>query len=190
MVKAQTPTVAEIKNTASETDARALISLAICEVCDFFNVSKNMSDTQIALTADLIIESFWYLKLEEIKYCFRRAMRTAKLFDRLDGNIILGWLRTYDAERTEEAIRISEQEETQAVNRLEHNPGAVKFEEYIEWLRGKANAGDKDATERLHDIENPPPSAMKIYTSQERHERAVDFHRWYYTEYLQTKKIK
>ena len=78
MVAAKTPTIARIKNEASETDVRALLYIAICEVCDFFNVGKNMNDTQVALTADLIIEEFWHLRLEEIKYCFRRAMRREK----------------------------------------------------------------------------------------------------------------
>jgi len=156
MVKAQTPTIAKIKNTVSETDARALISLAICEVCDFFNVGKNMNDTQVALTADLIIEQYWHLKPEEIKYCFRRAMCTEKLFDRLDGNIILGWLEAYDKERTEEAIRISEHEDYVRMNVSPDNDAdtsAVSYEEFINNLRKAAEAGDKESIELLQQIE-------------------------------------
>ena len=44
-----------------------------------------------------IIDRFYYLKLEEIKLCFRNAMASGKIYDRLDGNIILGWLNEYDA---------------------------------------------------------------------------------------------
>ena len=58
-----------------------------------------MNDVQVALTADLIIDRFYYLKLEEIKLCFRNAMASGKIYDRLDGNIILGWLNEYDAQR-------------------------------------------------------------------------------------------
>lgn len=33
--------------------------------------------------------------------CFRNAMASGKIYDRLDGNIILGWLNEYDAQRDE-----------------------------------------------------------------------------------------
>ena len=135
MVASKTPTIAKIKNKISLNDARALLSIAICEVCDFFNIGKNMNDTQIALTVDLIIESFWYMKLEEIKYCLHRAMMREKVFDRLDGNIIIGWLREYDSERTEEAMRVSEHEETLSWNENRPDSSAVTFEEYQKMLR-------------------------------------------------------
>lgn len=153
MVAAATPTLAKIKNEASETDARALLYIAVCEVCDFFNVGKNMNDTQIGVTVDLILELFWYFKLEEVKYCFRRAMARGKLFDRLDGNIIIGWLREYDAERTEEAIRLSDQRASEEQNAAYDNPDAVSFERYTEILRERAASGDEDAAARLKDIE-------------------------------------
>lgn len=150
MVEAQTPTIAMIKNSASETDARALLYIAICEVCDFFNVGKNMNDVQVAMTADLIIEQYWHLKMEEIKYCFRRAMSEGKLFDRLDGNIILGWLRTYDEERTEEAIRISDQEASEEINaHCLPVPGAMSYDEYIALLERQSDNGDYDAQDKL-----------------------------------------
>lgn len=150
MVGAQTPTLAKIKNEISLDYARALLSIAVCEVCDFFNVGKNMSDTQVAVTVDLILESFWYLRLEEIKYCFRRAMRRERLYDRLDGNIIIGWLAEYDAERTEEAIRISEQREAEAANLLPApSEDTMSLAQYMELLRQRADEGDGQAAEEL-----------------------------------------
>lgn len=151
VAETQIPTLAKIKNDASETDARALLYIAVCEVCDFFNVGKNMNDTQVAITVDLILESFWHLKPTEIKYCFRRAMMREKLFDRLDGNIIIGWLREYDAERTEEAMRISEQEESQKSGPLatdSSTAGAISFQQYLETLRERAKT-DPNAAELL-----------------------------------------
>ncbi len=149
MVRSNSPTIALIKNSTSLTSARALISLAICEVCDFFNVGKNMNDKQVALTADLIIESFWHLKLEEIKYCFRRAMRTEKLFDRLDGNIILGWLAEYDRERTEEAMRISDEESRRTDAMALPEADTMSLGEYVADLQEKAEQGDETAKEGL-----------------------------------------
>ena len=152
MVAALTPTIAKIKNETSLTEVRALLSIAICEVCDFFNVGKNMNDKQIAFTADLIIEQYWYLKLEEIKYCFHRAMRQERLYDRLDGNIILSWLADYDAQRAEAAINISHNEEIMAKNKVTENPDGKDFESYIKELRQRAVSDDK-AKELLENYE-------------------------------------
>ena len=186
MVEARTPTLAKIKNEASETDARALLYIAVCEVCDFFNVGKNMNDLQIGITVDLVLESFWYFKLEEIKYCFRRAMAREKLFDRLDGNIILGWLRDYDEERTKEAMRISEQRESQEVNEHKENPGAVTFREYMAALEEKART-DKDAAKRLKEI-NELPAVNVISVSREDRERKTrEFQMWKQFNYLLNK---
>lgn len=189
MVAAQTPTLAKIKNEASETDARALLYIAICEVCDFFNVGKNMNDAQIALTVDLIIEQFWYFKLEEIKYCFRRAMMREKLFDRLDGNIILGWLREYDAERTEEAMRISEQEALQSENRSFDSPHAVSYDDYLASLAERAKT-DKEAAEILDSINNPPSQRLTPLTKEEQERKEKEFRRWEIFEYMQKKSKK
>lgn len=110
MIKSDSPNLATIKNKASLCDAQALISLAICEVCEFYNVKQSMNDVQIAMTADVILERFWYLKLEEIKKCFRDAVVTEKVYERLDGSVFLGWLLKYDMERTDIAMQISENE--------------------------------------------------------------------------------
>lgn len=186
MVAAQTPTLAKIKNKASEVDARALLYIAICEVCDFFNVGKNMNDTQVAVTIDLILESFWHLRLEEIKYCFRRAMMREKLFDRLDGNIIIGWLREYDVERTEEAMRISEQREMQQVNETSDCPEAVSFEDYVADLRNRA-LKDEKAAQVLNEIDNPSPKRLNLLTNEERAQKDHDFRIWRTFNYLSRK---
>lgn len=186
MVAAQTPTIAKIKNEVSEGDIRALLTIAVAEVCNFFNVGKNMNDAQIALTVDLIIERFWYFKLEEIKYCFRRAMMHEKLFDRLDGNIILGWLQAYDAERTEEAMRLSDQEATERMNRQVDNPDGISFAEYVAKLEQRS-ATDESAAKRLADIQaimQTPNATSKEEQQQKEH----DFKLWKNFKYLLGKK--
>lgn len=186
MVAAQTPTIAKIKNEVSEGDIRALLTIAVAEVCNFFNVGKNMNDAQIALTVDLIIERFWYFKLEEIKYCFRRAMMHEKLFDRLDGNIILGWLQAYDAERTEEAMCLSDQESAERMNRQVDNPDGISFAEYVAKLEQRS-ATDKSAAKRLADIKaimRTPNAAPKEEQQRKEHE----FKLWKNFNYLLGKK--
>lgn len=189
MVAAKTPTLAKIKKSASETEARALLYIALCELADFFNVGKNMRDTQIALTVDLILESFWYFKLEEIKYCFRRAMMREKLFDRLDGNIIIGWLREYDAERTDEAMRISEQEESEKFNNVVPGVGAMSWAEYHDRLKSAAASGDAEAMAKIAEFNDLRSSnKKKVLTKEQKHEKEVGFKQYFYNEYLKNKK--
>lgn len=188
MVAAQTPTLAKIKNSASETEARALLFIALCEVCDFFNVGKNMSDTQVAVTADLILETYWYMKLEEIKFCFRRAMQREKLFDRLDGNIILGWLRDYDTERTEQAMRLSDQEASQIQFGQKPSEGAMSWEAYTDRLWNLALYADPEAVEKLSDMQDVATAFTAPPTKEEAHQKEIDFKRYFYTQYLKGNK--
>lgn len=187
MVAAQTPTLAKIKNEASETDAKALLYIAVCEVCNFFNVGKNMNDTQVAVTVDLILESFWHLKLEEIKYCFRRAMMREKLFDRLDGNIIISWLREYDDERTEEAMRLSEQEESAERHNILPSAGAMSYREWLDELEERALT-DQEAATMLEQIKNPPQQRLTLLSKEDKEKKDHEFKKWKTFQYLPNKK--
>lgn len=186
LVAAKTPTLAEIKKKVSLNDVRALLSIAVCEVCDFFNVGKNMNDIQVALTVDLIIERFWYFKLEEIKHCLRKAMMREKLFDRLDGNIIMGWLESYDAERTEEAMRQSEQEAQRRQNETAEAADAISFDEFLSKLEQRART-DKEAAKLLAHIKDMQAQRDKALSAKEREAEKHDFRLQYY-KYLFGKK--
>ena len=100
-----------------------------------------MNDVQVALTADLIIDRFYYLKLEEIKLCFRNAMASGKIYDRLDGNIILGWLNEYDAQRDEIVSSLSINEAHEQNN----NSTGMFYGEYIKHLTERSENGDEEA---------------------------------------------
>lgn len=67
---------------------------------------------QISITCDLILERFGNYKIQDFQICFRKAMAGdyGKLYNRIDGAIILEWLNTYDAERTEEIVKLRERE--------------------------------------------------------------------------------
>lgn len=166
---------------------KLIIMHALKEVRDFFNVGKNLTNPQITITAELIMSQFWYFKIEDIKCCLRRAMLREKLFDRLDGNIILGWLKEYDNERTEEAMRISENEESRAVNEVKESPDTVSYEDYLANLEQRAKS-DKDAAELLAQIKNPQPQRLTLLSSEERAKKDHDFKMWKQFDYLLKKK--
>lgn len=134
-----------IRKEITLAGARAILVIAINELVSFFNVGKTMNDVQVALTADLIIDRFYYLKLEEIKLCFRNAMASGKIYDRLDGNIILGWLNEYDAQRDEIVSSLSINEAHEQNN----NSTGMFYGEYIKHLTERSENGDEEAKELL-----------------------------------------
>lgn len=128
--------------------AQAIIAIAVSEVVQFFNVGKTMNDKQVAITSDLIIDRFYYLKLEEIKYCFHRAMCSGKVYDRLDGNILIGWLNEYDAER-DEFCSLNIINENKVHKAEDKSTNTCPYDEFWESQRELAEAGDKEAIERV-----------------------------------------
>lgn len=156
---------------------KAIVLLALKELADFFNVGKNMSRSQMSLTADLIAMRFWYFKVEDIKLCFRQAMLTKKVYDRLDGNIIVGWLNEYDDERTEIAMRLSEAEETAMQGSAVETEETMNYEEYVADLERRAST-DEEAASLLAQIKNPPKTRLTLMTREERDKREHDFKIW------------
>lgn len=134
-----------IKNDIGIDQARAALVLLVVEVTNFFNVGKTMNDIQVAATCDLIIDTYSYLKLDDFKLCFKKGMlgEYGKIYDRMDGAVILGWIREYNLCRDEAAIR---DEETKKRNNLD---SGVFYEDYINNLKNRADNGDTEAIEAL-----------------------------------------
>ncbi|WP_230324301.1 hypothetical protein [Bacteroides nordii] len=160
--------VSTLKNELGLVGVRAILVLAVTEVCNFFNVGKSMNATQVAMTVDLIIEKYFYLKLEDIKLCFRRAMYSHTAYDRIDGNVILSWLERYDADRDEycslHSINVSKS------HKKEDKSAAIgcSYDEYWDGQRKLAEGGDKEAIERVkhHDELVKVMSTKKTFVSQ------------------------
>lgn len=112
---ADLPAISSIKKAYGADFTQAYIETWIVNVCEFLNIGKNMNPNQIYDTAELIAEDFHYLTVADINLVFKRAKlgRYGQIFDRLDGQVILGWFRSYDHERTAEA----EQESINEANR-------------------------------------------------------------------------
>lgn len=140
----------DIRNELGLIGIRAIISLLISDVVHFFNVGKTMNDIQVAMTCDLIIDAYPYLKLEDLKLCFKNAMllKYGKLYDRIDGAIIIGWLMGYTQERDEHAIMASDK----AVERIESDlSDGVFYQDYLSNLKSRAELGDGEAKKYLEE---------------------------------------
>ena len=112
---------------------------------------------QIAMTADVILQRFWYLKLEEIKKCFRDAIVNEKVYERLDGSVFLGWLLKYDMERTDIAMQISENEAKAQVAESEQlligdGTPCGTYSDYKQRVLQRVEQGDEKAKEELEQI--------------------------------------
>ncbi len=150
------------------------LSMMIQEVNDFFNVKGNMNIKQMALTAELILDNpgFYDLTLGNIKACFRRKMMEGRLYDRLDGNIVIGWLREFKSEMADrcETVRegedrIREREEAAA------GVGPITHAAYMAMLKARANNGDSEALSILAEYRR----RSKTVTAEERRKKDLEF---------------
>ena len=80
---------------------KAFLSLILNDLANFFNIGKNMNAYQIEQTIQIIWEEYYDFAFADFRRCFNKAKKGfyGKIYDRLDGNIILEWLREYSQER-------------------------------------------------------------------------------------------
>lgn len=113
-IKSDTFHISALINVNDEKDVKAILVLMVIDHVKFFSVGKSMDDGQVVNTVNLIISEYGWLKLEDIAVCFknRRLGKYGKLFDVLDGSIILQDLSTYVQERMNLIDRAHNQQKT------------------------------------------------------------------------------
>lgn len=172
-------TLAQYRRALTHEQQLMYLSMMMLEVNDFFNVKGKMTAKQIRITAELILdnENFYDLTLGNIKACFRQKMMSEKLYDRLDGNIIIGWLREFKSDLADwcETVhegedRIRQREETSG------GVGAITHEAYLAMLRAKAEGGDKEAQQTLDEYQR----RSRIPTPDQERQKQIDFLRFKY----------
>ena len=106
-----------------------------------------MTDTQVAMTVDLIIEEYPYMKTDDFKLCFKNAMKMkyGENYNRIDGSIIMAWLREYNKERCSVADSQSWNEHKSHIANEQKPVSGMFYEEYRTDLERRALAGDKSA---------------------------------------------
>lgn len=103
-----TPSLAGIKRQMIVFDpekgdllAKAFLTAIITDLVMFFNVGKTMNQSQVVQVVEMIQTDCYFLKPSELKYCFDNA-KTGKygtVYDRIDGNVIFGFIDKYLEER-------------------------------------------------------------------------------------------
>lgn len=68
---------------------------------EFISVSRNMNEKQVLMTAQLIMEDFAHLRLEDVQLALKNAAKGkyGQFYESMDGTKILGFIRQYDNER-------------------------------------------------------------------------------------------
>jgi hypothetical protein len=88
---------------ADEDDLIADLTVLILDMDESFNVGKSLSVGQVEHLAITIPTRYAALTLEDVAVCFHRAKcgDYGTVYDRLDLNVIHGWLHKYQDERKE-----------------------------------------------------------------------------------------
>ncbi len=130
------------------TTARAAVILALSEPLSYFNVAESMSDVQMAVTTDLIIEEYPYFKMDDLKLCFKNAMKGeyGRVYNRIDGQMVLLWLKQYNIDRCTLADEISYNEHKQIASNSDEE---ISYQEYLAELSKRAKAGSVESQHAL-----------------------------------------
>ena len=142
------PSIISIKSIHGETVARATVSYLLSEALEFFNVKETMSDVQVAITVDLILEEYPYMQTDDLKLCFKNAMKLkyGQIYNRIDGQIVMSWLRAYDIERAEKADIDSYNKHKEIISKEENG---LYYDEYLAELEIRAAQGAEEAIKAL-----------------------------------------
>ena len=103
------PTLAEIRKSKNQ-QATVNIMVAMMDTCQqYFNLQQPMNAQQLALTAELMLEDYYYLRVDELQVCFRMAMKGefGPLYNRIDGQVFFEWIRKFMGKRQAISERIN-----------------------------------------------------------------------------------
>lgn len=177
--------LSHIKRSLDRNQQLMYLSMMIAEVNDFFNVKGNMNAKQIKLTAELILDNagFYDLTLGNIKACFRQKMMTAKLYDRLDGSIIIDWLRQFKSDMADRCETLREGFDRKKEREdASGDVGFITHKAYMAMVEARANDGDKEAMAILEDYRK----RALIPTPEKQREKDLEFFK-YKMEYVRRK---
>jgi hypothetical protein len=107
---------------AMPTETVFALEYLIADLADALQMNRTFSGTRSNEIAELIIEDFPHLSIEDIALCFKNLKKGnyGNLYQTLNSQIIIECLRKYDIQRLEviEEIHIKQKNETDKANDL------------------------------------------------------------------------
>jgi len=94
----------------------------------YFNLQQPMNAQQLALTAELMLEDYYYLRVDELQLCFRMAMKGefGPVYNRIDGQVFFEWIRKFMTKRQAISERINlEKQSTNNIYEMFQHPQVV-----------------------------------------------------------------
>ena len=94
-----------VKRDQGKQAASAYISIMLADIEQFFNVKNGMTEIQIKMLVDMILKNFFFLKISDLRL-FAEKFKMGlygKVYDRIDGGVIMQALNQYTDERMNEA---------------------------------------------------------------------------------------
>lgn len=101
LISKTSPALSEIRRHKGEQAALNVLIAMMDECQQYFNLQQPMTPQQLMLTAELIMEEYYYLRVEEFKICFRMAMKGefGPVYNRIDGQVFFEWIRKFFSKR-------------------------------------------------------------------------------------------
>lgn len=107
---------------------------------DFYSTNGTMDAMQVAETINLIIDAYPHYTIYDFKLFFKLAKLGyyGEVYGRMDGSVILSWLRKYDVQRDIVAQNesIKEQEKYKEFAKMERSNG-IYYSEYLKQKQKK-----------------------------------------------------
>jgi len=115
-------------NRMNETRLRDEVSLLLLDLMNFFRVKNGMTADMIEDIVEMIIQEHSNLTLYDIGLCFREGKvgRYGKVYDRLDGGVIMEWCNKYQ----NKFIDACEEAHNQRKNEYTFGDGLRQSEKY------------------------------------------------------------
>ena len=112
-----------MKIISGEATALSVLVLFIADLVLYYNVGKSMNPGQIETTARLILQEYKNYRPEHLKICFDRIKlgRYGKIYDRIDGGVIMDFIKEFDLEMEQE-IMMERENESQRNKELMKTP--------------------------------------------------------------------
>lgn len=124
-----TATLSTVNKYRGRARVQAIIEHLIKASAKFLNVGRGMNEYQIAETARMIYDDYYFFTVADLKVCFRSGVsgKFGQVYDRLDGMVIFDWLEKYAGERSQIAER-------ESVKHMKANAEKEKEKHMPQWL--------------------------------------------------------